>query len=147
MVCLGNICKSRLAEIILKSKLTKNKFVVYPARTSDFHNRNVPDKQSISLAIKYGLDISNQKSRPFRIYYFKKFDQIFAMNKSTHKNIIKYDQNDIKLKKISLILEYPVSKIKKVPNPYFGANYGFENVYKLLEDAFDYHSQKLIKAS
>ncbi len=69
------------------------------------------------------------------------------MDKSTHKNIIKYDQNDIELKKISLILEYPISKIKEVANPYFGGNYGFENIYKLLEDAFDYCSQKLIKAS
>ncbi len=50
---------------------------MYLASTSDFHNGNAPDKQSIGLAIKYGLDISNEKSRPFTIYYFKKFDQIF----------------------------------------------------------------------
>ena len=146
MVCLGNICRSPLAEVILKSKLPKNKFVVDSAGTSDFHNGNAPDKRSIDVAIKYGLDISNQKSRPFTIYDFKKFDHIFAMDKSNYKNIIKHAQNDIELKKVSLILEYPNSKIKEVPDPYFGGNYGFENVYKLLEDACDYHSQKLIKA-
>ena len=146
MVCLGNICRSPLAEVILKSKLPKNKFVVDSAGTSDFHSGNAPDKRSIDVAIKYGLDISNQKSPPFVIYDFKKFDHIFTMYKSNYKNIIKHAQNDTELKKVSLILEYPKSKIKEVPDPYFGGNSGFENVYKLLEDACDYHSQKLIKA-
>ena len=146
MVCLGDICRSPLAEFIFKSKLSKNNFVVDSAVTIDFHNRNAPDKRSIGLAIKYGLDISNQKSPPFMIYDFKKFNHIFAMDKSNYKDIIKHAQNDIELKKVSLILEYPKSKIKEVPDPYFGGNYGFENVYKLLEDACDYHSQKLIKA-
>ena len=65
MVCLGNICRSPLAEGILQSKLPNNKFFVDSAGTSGFHNGNPPDVRSIEVAEKYGLDISNQTSRVF----------------------------------------------------------------------------------
>ena len=63
MVCLGNICRSPLAEGILASKLSKDKFLVDSAGTSSWHVGDKPDTRSIATAKKHGIDISNQKGK------------------------------------------------------------------------------------
>ena len=68
MVCLGNICRSPLAEVILKSKLPSPSFFIDSAGTSGFHSGSSPDPRSIAVAKKNSMDISQQKSRPFRAY-------------------------------------------------------------------------------
>ena len=94
MVCLGNICRSPLAEGILQSKLPNDKFFVDSAGTSGFHNGNPPDIRSIEVAKKYGLNISNQTSRLFEGYDFELFDHIFVMDQSNYNAIIRQAQND-----------------------------------------------------
>ena len=146
MVCLGNICRSPLAEGILKSKLPKTHFFVDSAGTSRFHNGSPPDPRSIEVAQKNGLKIENQKSRPFRGYDFQSFDLIYVMDNSNQRNVLKFAENEIDREKVKLILEYPGSKIKEVPDPYYGGDEGFEFVFKLLDTACDYHSQQLTRA-
>ena len=80
MVCLGNICRSPLAEGILASKLPKDIFIVDSAGTGNYHIGKNPDKRSILTAQKNGLDISHQKARQFLVTDFKNFDYIFAMD-------------------------------------------------------------------
>jgi protein-tyrosine phosphatase len=143
MVCLGNICRSPLAEGILKSKLPKDQFFVDSAGTSGYHNGNPPDIRSIQVAKKNGLNISNQKSRLFERYDFELFDHIFVMDQSNYNAVICQAQNDKDAQKVKLILNFPGSKINEVPDPYYGGDHGFEHVYRLLDIACKYHSERL----
>jgi len=140
MVCLGNICRSPLAEGIMRSKLPNTHFLIDSAGTSGFHSGNAPDPRSIEVAQKNGLDISQQKSRPFRAYDLEEFDVIFVMDKSNYRDVIRHVQNEDKRQKVKLILNYPSSKTVEVPDPYYGGKNGFDHVYNLLEEACTFHS-------
>ena len=140
MVCLGNICRSPLAEGIMRSKLPNTHFLIDSAGTSGFHSGNAPDPRSIEVAQKNGLDISQQKSRPFRAYDLEEFDIIFVMDKSNYRDVIRHVQNEDERQKVKLILNYPSSKTVEVPDPYYGGKNGFDHVYNLLEEACTFHS-------
>ncbi|WBX75170.1 low molecular weight phosphotyrosine protein phosphatase [Tenacibaculum ovolyticum] len=144
MVCLGNICRSPLAEGILQSKLSADFFEIDSAGTAGYHVGELPDKRSIAVARKYGVDITNQRSRKFVKSDFKEFDLIFAMDESNYDNIISMidDSNDIPKVKLILNELYP-SEDRNVPDPYYGGDQGFENVYKMLDEACENIASKL----
>lgn len=145
MVCLGNICRSPLAEGLLKSKLPFSSFSVDSAGTSGFHSGSAPDPRSIAIAKSNGIDLSLQRSRQFRGYDFEIFDHIFVMDKSNYRDVLKLAKTDQERQKVALILDYPGSKIDEVPDPYYGENQGFEYVFNLLNEACNYHSKELMK--
>ena len=93
MVCLGNICRSPLAEGILQSKLDTNFFSVDSAGTAAYHIGELPDQRSIAVAKKHGIDISNQRARKFDIKDFIEFDVIYAMDKENYQNICSLAKN------------------------------------------------------
>lgn len=128
MVCLGNICRSPLAEGILRSKLSEE-FHIDSAGTGDWHVGNCPDKRSISVAKKYGIDISAQRARQFNPKDFDEFDLIYVMDESNFEDVISMAKSEIHKSKVQLILGD-----KNVPDPYYGGDEGFENVYKMLEE-------------
>ena len=105
MVCLGNICRSPLAEGILKSKLPVEKFIVESAGTSNFHSGSSPDQRSIQIAKKYNIDISKQKSRVFSGYDFETFDYIFVMDFANYNDIVKLAKDQSEIDKVKLILD------------------------------------------
>lgn len=144
MVCLGNICRSPLAEGIMRSKLSSTHFFIDSAGTSGFHSGNAPDPRSIEVAQKNGLDISQQKSRPFRAYDLEEFDVIFVMDKANYRDVIRHVQNEDERQKVKLILNYPNSETEEVPDPYYGGKNGFDHVYNLLEKACTFHSNQLM---
>lgn len=136
MVCLGNICRSPLAEGILSHLDTSNKFIVDSAGTSAYHVGELPDVRSMEVAKANGIDISNQRSRQFKISDFDNFDVIYAMDNSNFKNLGKLARNNSDKHKIRLILnETHPNKNLDVPDPYFGGASGFENVYNMLNEA------------
>jgi len=146
MVCLGNICRSPLAEGILKAKLPKNTFLVESAGTANYHAGLQPDSRSIEVANNYGIDISHQRARQFVTSDFDKFDYIYAMDSSNFENIMRVSRNDNDSSKVKLILnELPHVNICDVPDPYYGGNLGFDNVFLLLEEACNFLSNKLTK--
>ena len=144
MVCLGNICRSPLAEGILKSKLSQNSFIVDSAGTANYHIGNPPDSRSISIARKYGLDISNLKGRQFKASDFDEYDWIYVMDSSNFKNVTKLARNNDDIAKVNFILNevYP-NQNYDVPDPYYGGKEGFENIYKMLDEACDCIEKKL----
>lgn len=146
MVCLGNICRSPLAEGILQAKLSKNDFIVDSAGTGGWHAGEKPDKRSIAIAKQKGLDISQQKARQFSAKDFKKFDYIYAMDMSNYKNILSLAENEADKTKVTLILNelFPGENVE-VPDPYYGGVDGFENVYNMLDKACDVIAEKLTK--
>ena len=136
MVCLGNICRSPLAEGILQSKLPNNKFLVDSAGTGAWHSGELPDKRSITIAKKYGIDLTNQRARQFTTADFEEFDYIYVMDKSNYKNVIQLAKSDEEKQKVDLILNVDsTTKNQEVPDPYYGGDDGFEQVYQLLDKA------------
>ncbi|MBJ6369002.1 low molecular weight phosphotyrosine protein phosphatase [Snuella sp. CAU 1569] len=145
MVCLGNICRSPLAEGILRSKLPHNKFTVDSAGTANYHTGNPPDKRSIAIAKKYGLDISNLQGRQFTALDFDRFDMIYVMDESNYNNVISLARSQEDIDKVKMILNeiYP-NQNYSVPDPYYGGNEGFENVYKMLDEACSIIAEALL---
>jgi protein-tyrosine phosphatase len=135
MVCLGNICRSPLAEGILASKLPSDKFQVDSAGTGDYHIGGAPDPRSIAVAKKNGIDISCQKARQFTTEDFAIFDKIYVMDQSNYNNVLALAPDEASKNKVDLILNelFPDENVD-VQDPYFGIKDGFENVYKLLDE-------------
>lgn len=144
MVCLGNICRSPLAHGILESKLESDFFEVDSAGTSNYHIGELPDKRSIAVARKNGIDITNQRGRQFKTEDFDVYDFIYVMDNSNFLNIKKLARNDKDRKKIKLILNesYPNQNLE-VPDPYYEGNSGFDNVYAMLDKACNIITKKL----
>ncbi|MFD2697304.1 low molecular weight protein-tyrosine-phosphatase [Mesonia sediminis] len=148
MVCLGNICRSPLAEGLLKSKLDPNKVFVDSAGTSNYHVNDAPDKRSIAIARKHNLDISQQRGRQFEVKDFDRFDLIYVMDNSNYKDIVKLARTNQDKKKVHLILnELFVDENADVPDPYYGGDHGFQHVYSLLDEATDEIIKKINKDS
>lgn len=140
MVCLGNICRSPLAEGILRAKIENlNVDVgVDSAGTSNYHIGQCPDKRTILNAQHHGVDVSKLKARQFTVSDYDSFDHIFVMDSSNYSDVIALARNEEDRKKVELILNrvYPNSNMS-VPDPYFGGEQGFESVYILLDKACD----------
>lgn len=146
MVCLGNICRSPLAEGILESKLPKDKFKVDSAGTGSWHIGRKPDERSIVTAKKNKIDISRQKGRQFTTNDFESFDYIYVMDKSNYNDVISLSKNPEHREKVQLILNelFPGENVD-VPDPYYGLTNGFDNVYEMLDQACDIIAQKLME--
>lgn len=144
MVCLGNICRSPLAEGILKSKVFSHKTFIDSAGTGGYHIGAKPDKRSISVASVNGIDITNQQARKFTVKDFDDFDLIYVMDQSNYRNVIELARNEADKAKVSLILNevFPGEDLD-VPDPYYGGEFGFKNVYKMLDEACDVISKKI----
>ena len=136
MVCLGNICRSPLAEGILQTKLQSDQVVIDSAGTSAYHVGHLPDARSIEVARKYGIDITNQRARKFVVEDFEKFDLIFAMDHSNYQNLIEMARNTKDEEKVHLIMNgLDVDSNQEVPDPYYGNEDGFETVFNMLDEA------------
>ena len=146
MVCLGNICRSPLAQGLLASKLPKGKFFVDSAGTGNWHVGKQPDQRSISTAQKNGLDISNQRGRQFTTNDFDAFDYIFVMDNTNYDDVISLSENETQKNKVHLILNelFPNENVD-VPDPYSGLQNGFDMVYEMLNEACDILAQKLVE--
>ena len=146
MVCLGNICRSPLAEGILASKLPKTNFYIDSAGTGSYHIGKQPDHRSIAIASKYGVDITNQKARQFTADDFDAFDYIFVMDSSNYDNVMELAKTDEHKQKVEMILNhlFPNENVD-VPDPYFGLQNGFDTVYEMLDETCDIIAKKLLE--
>lgn len=141
MVCLGNICRSPLAEGILRKKLEEHgvtNVIVDSAGTSNYHTGECPDARSIRNALSHGVDISGLKARQFTVDDFDEFDLIYAMDTSNYGNVMMLARNERDRRKVQMLLNviYPGTNMS-IPDPYFGGEQGFENVYVMLDKACD----------
>lgn len=147
MVCLGNICRSPLAEGILSAKANEKGIDVEvdSAGTSGFHNGEKPDHRSIETARNYGIEISDQKSRKLIASDLANFDFILTMDASNFQNTISLCTNEQEKSKVKLILNYAFpDENRQVPDPYYEG--GFDHVYSLLDHACErFISMELMK--
>jgi protein-tyrosine phosphatase len=135
MVCLGNICRSPLAEGIMRSKIQKYNlpFVVDSAGTGNWHQGEAPDHRSIKIAAENGIDISKQIARGFVASDFDDFDIIYAMDQSNHQTLFDRALNEQHQLKIKLLLkEANYNGSSEVPDPYYGNMNDFRQVFEML---------------
>ena len=124
MVCLGNICRSPLAQGVFENMSKKFNVKVDSAGVANYHTGYPPDKRSIYVAQKNGVDISTQKARQIRAKDFNNFDYIFVMDKQNFydiKELISYHKVD----SVVQLLNDPF----EIEDPYYGNDEGFEIVY------------------
>ncbi|HKL89995.1 MAG TPA: low molecular weight protein-tyrosine-phosphatase [Allomuricauda sp.] len=143
MVCLGNICRSPLAEGILQSKVDADTVFVDSAGTAGYHVGNPPDERSIAVAQKYGLSIGNQKCRKFYREDFSEFDHIYVMDLSNFSDVASLAETKEEASKVKLLLSEVELGIREVPDPYYGGDDGFENVYQMIDSACEAIVKKL----
>jgi protein-tyrosine phosphatase len=136
IVCLGNICRSPMAQGILEYKLAQKKKEAYvdSAGTSGWHEGERADSRALQTMKKYGIDISKQRSRPFHKLDFDEFDHIYVMDSSNYTDILAHARTENDKKKVQMILNvaYPEKNLS-VPDPYYDD--GFDTVYNLLMEA------------
>jgi protein-tyrosine phosphatase len=136
MVCLGNICRSPMAEGIFRhhAQINKLNVEVDSAGTANYHVGEAPDRRAIEFLKTKGIDISSLRARQFAQSDFDAFDIIYAMDESNYNNILRLSRNTEDCNKVKLILsENPDEITVSVPDPYYGGMEGFENVFNLLD--------------
>lgn len=146
MVCLGNICRSPLAQGILRDKINKEgvNAEVDSAGTSAYHLDEAPDPRSISTGRKNGINISDLRGRQFTSDDFDHFDKIYVMDLSNKENVLKLARHPEDEQKVELLLnETEPESDAEVPDPYFGGERGFDAVYEMIDRATDTILQKL----
>lgn len=150
MVCLGNICRSPLAEGLLRTKAKEQhiNLTVDSAGTSAFRPGGPPDKRSIEVAKIHGIDIQHQQCRQFTAKDYDAFDFIYVMDAANYEDVVALSVKPADRQKVKLILEMSnPGQRKNVPDPYYGGNDGFEHMYTLLDGACDAIIENLIKHS
>ena len=148
MVCLGNICRSPLAEGILKHKAEKAglDWIIDSSGTNGYHTGEAPHHLSQKVAGLNGIDISQQRSRRFVKDDIDKYDKIYAMAGDVMDDIKKIAGNKFDPKKIELFLNelYPAAD-KDVPDPWYGPEPGYHDVYKMIDEASEAIIEKYSK--
>ena len=136
MVCLGNICRSPIADGLLRRKVKENNLniLVDSAGTAAYHIGKAPDSRMCSTAEEFGTNIKNLVARKFTINDFDDFDIIYAMDESNRQNILSLARNKIDREKVRLILnELNSDSNLSVPDPYYGSLEDFKAVYELVD--------------
>lgn len=130
MVCLGNICRSPLAHGVLQHLANEKNlnWEIDSAGTGDWHVGQAPDRRSIAVAKKYGVDISKQKAQHFTAHLFEEYDYILVMDRQNLKDVISLASSSEQKAKVRLFLSDDI-----VPDPYYDSNM-FEPVYKMVYD-------------
>ncbi len=146
MVCLGNICRSPLADGLLQKKIEDAglNHQVDSAGTSAYHIGEKPDARMRKTAQSNNCPIDHLRARQFCVADFENFEWIYVMDKSNLDNVLALARNEEDRKKVKLILnEIAPGKDLEVPDPYYGGENGFVEVYNLLDQATDVILNKL----
>ncbi|KQB99338.1 low molecular weight protein-tyrosine-phosphatase [Pedobacter sp. Hv1] len=130
MVCLGNICRSPLAEGVMRHLVNMQglDWKIASAGTGNWHIGQAPDQRSVAVAKTYGYDISTQRARHFTVNSFDQFDHILVMDKNNLKDVLSLAVNEKQKQKVSLFL----TEDGEVADPYYD-NGLFEPVFKIVE--------------
>ncbi|MEI6946772.1 low molecular weight protein-tyrosine-phosphatase [Paraflavisolibacter sp. H34] len=140
MVCLGNICRSPLAEGILehKAKQAGLNWQVDSAGTTSYHIGEAPHRLSQKVARLNGIDICHQRARRFERSDFDRYDKIYALADDVLEDIRMIGRDKFDPAKADLLLnELFPGEDRSVPDPWYGAEDGYHEVYELIAQACD----------
>lgn len=147
-VCHGNICRSPMAEAILKFKIKKLNLdlVVESAGFEPYHLGDEPDKRAVEVLKNHNISVGDKKARLFKRDDFLNFDKIYFMDESNRMNLEMMSQTNDDLNNCDYLMNLVYKgKNISVPDPYYGGSEGFENVYKMLDRACDEIIQQHLK--
>ena len=134
MVCLGNICRSPIAEGIMRKLTNDQDFIIDSAGTANYHIGTAPDYRSIAIAALHDIDISGQKARQLTPADIDAFDHILVMDEENLSNALALCTSAAQRDKIALITTASEVDAPHIPDPYYGGDDGFAHVYELLHD-------------
>ena len=140
-ICMGNICRSPLAHGLFEHRVEKtglaDRITIDSAGTHAYHVGNLPDPRSQQTAQSHGIDLSSQRARQVVVSDFEHFDYVLAMDKDNY-SLLSAQCPDEHQYKLKLFLEF-ASQLDEteVPDPYYGGDSGFEQVYQLIDVAAD----------
>ena len=147
MVCLGNICRSPMAEGILKSKL-KIQGIQAIIDSAGFESSQIgdfPDDRALLTMKRHGLDISKHKMRLFTKEDFDNFDKIYVMDRNNYRDVLSLARNEHDISKVDYILNaIEPGKNQELPDPWYGGINGFEYVFQKLDLASDKIIENLV---
>ena len=145
-VCLGNICRSPLAEAIFKHKARarglESRIFADSCGTSNYHIGDNPDPRTISNAKRNGVTIDHC-GRQLSVEDIEQFDYILAMDESNYKNIQKLVADEKHKPKIQMMRDYDPKGKGDVPDPYYGGEQGFQEVFDILDRTMNSFLDKL----
>lgn len=141
-VCLGNICRSPVAEGVFRQKVRdaglEDLIEIDSAGTGAWHVGNPPDRRMTATAKRYGVDLTTQRARQFVDTDLADFDHILAMDKSNLHDILYLDEGDDFGQRVTLFRQWdPEPGDYNVPDPYYGGDQGFEEVYGIVDRTTD----------
>lgn len=146
-VCLGNICRSPLAEGIMKEKVRKLGLhaEIDSAGFESFHVGDAADPRSSEIARKNGISLGDHVARKFTTRDFDTFDRIYVMDRYNHRDVMSLTRNASDENKVDFILNltHP-GENREVPDPYYGGRDGFEKVYHMLDAACDVLADQML---
>lgn len=138
MVCLGNICRSPLAEGILQQKAAQAglDWQVDSAGTNGYHIGEAPHRLSQKVALQHGIDISGQRSRKFKPEDFSSYDLIYVMAADVATEMMRIAGDNFVPEKVKLLMNevYPDQNMD-VPDPWYGPEKGYHEVYDMIDKA------------
>ncbi len=137
-VCLGNICRSPMAEGIMRKKVAERGLDLHvdSCGTGAYHEGENPDPRAQEEMERNGTDISDLVARAFEDEDFQRFDRIYTMDEANQAKILDRARDEAERQKVDMILNsLPEEQGRPVPDPYFGAGDGFKTVYELLDRA------------
>jgi len=139
-VCLGNICRSPLAEAVFKHKIRERKLDEFieadSCGTSNYHIGDKPDPRTLANAINNGVQIDHL-GRQLCDADFENFDHILAMDRSNLNNIMRLPGSARFANKVKLMRDYDPEGKGEVPDPYYGGEAGFQQVFDILTRTMD----------
>ncbi len=137
-VCLGNICRSPLAEGVFRSvvaeKGREDAFLIDSAGTGAWHAGNAPDPRSVAIARDFGVDITGQRARQVVAEDFDRFDLLLGMDRS-NVHTLRERAPAGAADRVHLFLDYAGGRMIDIPDPYYGGDDGFASVYQTIREA------------
>ncbi len=147
MVCLGNICRSPLAEGILRHKINQRElnWQIDSAGTADWHEGIPPHELSCKVAKQNGFDISEQRSRPLKVEDFDRFDYVFVMDRSNYSNVKQLAGAGFNPNQVRMIMnELHPGENREVPDPWSHSIDAYHSVFAMLDQACDQLIENLL---
>lgn len=138
MVCLGNICRSPIAEGVLRAHAldVDLPLMVDSCGFERYHLGVAPDKRAINVCKTHGIDISGLRQRLFKVEDFDHFDKIYVMDANNYSDVKRMARSPKDMDKVAFLLDVvSPNKNTPVPDPYYGDSFDFENTYQLINNA------------
>jgi len=138
LVCLGNICRSPMAEGVLRHLAQERGIAITTdsAGTGDYHVGEAPDRRAQAAMRKQGMEINDLRARQFTQADFDRFDLLLAMDADNLRNMQRLAPSPEHATKAGLIMDHaPNHPLREVPDPYYGGEEGFDEVFRMLKEA------------